>query len=408
MKSFISFENLRKRFPQVAFMDQRGESYLDSASTSLKMDLVWMVLREFYEKEVSNVHRGEHHLSLKATERYEKARDAVANFLGAEHSSEIIFTRSSTEGLNFLAEALSGYLSSGDEILVTEMEHHSNFLPWQALAEKKGLRFKVVPVDSEGGLDMKQLEKLLTPKVKIVSITQVSNVTGVINPLKKIISLARKTKAFVIVDSAQSVSFLSVDVKKMDCDFLVFSGHKIFAPSGIGVLYGKRGILEKLPPYQKGGGMITKVSVDKSDWAEAPYKFEAGTPFIEGALALAEVLSFLKNEVDFEDILEKEKELLFQTEKALSDIPGLRIIGPKNNRSNILSFVFDGLSCSDLSFVLTKQKIALRSGHHCCMPLMDKLGLRSGTVRASFSVYNHGKDVEILKKGILKAIEILS
>lgn len=405
--SNISIPDLRKKFPQAAFMDNEGESYLDSASTSLKMDLVFDVLKEFYGREVSNVHRGEHHLSLKATEKYEQARSVVADFLGADDSSEIVFTRSSTESLNFLAETLAEHLSPGDEILVSEMEHHSNFLPWQNLAEKMNLKFQVAPVNQEGELDWEAFQRFINPKTKILSLTHVSNVTGLINPLEKVTSLARKTKAFVIVDAAQSASFLPIDVKKLDCDFLVFSGHKIFSPSGIGVLYGKKPLLEKLSPYQRGGGMIVQVSKDHAEWAEVPYKFEAGTPFIEGALALASVLSFLKKEVDFEEILKWEKKLVLQAEDSLLSIPGLCVIGPKNNRSNILSFIIEGLNSSDISFILTKQKLALRAGHHCCMPLMEKLGFKSGTVRASFSVYNRAEDVEALKKGLVKALSVL-
>ena len=403
----VSIKDLRKRFPQVAFMDSQGESYLDSASTSLKMDLVQDVLKKVYETGVSNVHRGEHHLSLKATKQYEQARSLAADFLGAEDSSEIIFTRGTTEGLNFLAETLNGFIKPEDEILVSEMEHHSNFLPWQNLAQKGNIKLKIAPVTQEGALDLPALKKLLNSKTKILSLTHVSNVTGVINPLEEIIPLARKTPALVIIDAAQSASFLPLDVKKMDCDFLVFSGHKVFSPSGIGILYGKKSWLEKLPPYQRGGGAISKVSVSQTDWAPIPYKFEAGTPFIEGALALAEVLSFLKKEVDFKKILQWEKELVLQTEDSLSEIPGLLFIGPKNNRSNILSFVVENLSSADLSFILAKQKLALRAGHHCCMPLMDRLGLNSGTVRASFSVYNCPEDVKTLKKGVIKALSIL-
>ena len=405
---YTSIKNLRTRFPQISYMDGKGEFYLDSASSSLKMDLVLNVLKQFYEKETSNVHRGEHHLSLKATEKYEQARVTVADFLSAEDPSEIIFTRSSTEGLNFLADTLSESLNPGDEILVSEMEHHSNFLPWQNLAQKLNVKLQIAPVNKEGALDEEALKKLLNSKTKILSLTHVSNVTGVVNPLKEIIPWARKTPAIVIIDAAQSISFLPIDVKKLDCDFLVFSGHKIFSPSGIGVLYGKKSHLTKLPPYQRGGGTIFKVSLEQTDWAKAPYKFEAGTPFIEGALALAEVLSFLKKEIDFEKILPWEKELVSKAEDSLSEIPDLRIIGPTNNRSNILSFIIDGINSNDLAFVLTKQKLALRAGHHCCMPLMTKLGLNSGTVRASFSVYNREKDVQALKKGIIKALDILN
>lgn len=402
-----SIKDLRKRFPQIAYMDQQGESYLDSASTTLKMDLVLDVLKKFYETEVSNVHRGEHHLSLKATNKYEQARTTTANFLGSEDSSEIVFTRNTTEGLNFLSDTLSQELSAEDEILVTEMEHHSNFLPWQNIAQKLNLKLKIAPVDKDGALDLGTFQKLLNPKTKIVSLTHVSNVTGVINPLEQIIPWIRQTSAIIIVDAAQSVSFLPLNVQKLDCDFLVFSGHKVFAPSGIGVLYGKKAWLNKLPPYQKGGGTIFKVKVDHTDWAEAPYKFEAGTPFIEGALALAKVLSFLKKEVDFTQVFQWEKNLVAQAQDLLSDIPNLKIIGPKNNRSNILSFVVEGVNSSDLAFILAQQKLALRAGHHCCMPLIDKLQLDSGTVRASFSIYNQEKDVVALKKGLVKALGIL-
>ena len=402
-----SISILRKRFPQINFMDHHGESYLDSASTSLKIDVVLEVLKRFYEREVSNVNRGEHHLSLQATKMYEHARQTVASFLGAKDPSEIIFTRSSTEGLNFLATTLSPFLCPEDEILVSEMEHHSNFLPWQNLAQTCHLNLKVAPVNEQGALDLTSFKKLLTKKTKIVSLTHVSNVTGLINPLEKIIHLVRKTPALVIIDSAQSISFLPIDVQKMDCDFLVFSGHKIFSPSGIGVLYGKKSCLEKLSPYQRGGGTIFKVSLDHTDWGEIPYKFEAGTPFIEGALALAAVLNFLKTEVDFDKFLHWEKELLLEAEEALSVISGLRFIGPPHNRTNILSFVVEGINSSDLSFLLSKQKLALRAGHHCCMPLMEKLKLPFGTVRASFSIYNRKEDVKALKKGLVKALDIL-
>ena len=412
------FKNLRKRFPQITFMDQKGESYLDSASTSLKIDIGLEVMKNFYETSVSNVHRGEHHLSLKATENYEKAREKVAQFLGAK-TEEVVFTRNTTESLNLLAESVSSTLNPGDEILVTQMEHHSNFLPWQSLAKKKDLKFKVAPVNKasvdeahlneSGALDLKTFEQLLQPKTKIVALTHVSNVTGVLNPIDEILSLVRKkTKALVILDSAQSASLLKIDVKKLDCDFLVFSGHKVFAPSGIGVLYGKKHLLETLPPYQKGGGMILDVDESSSQWASSPYKFEAGTPFIEGAIALAEVLSFLQKELDFEELLKWEKALVSQTEDLLSQIPKLYFIGPKNNRTNILSFVIEGVHSSDLAFILTKQKVALRSGHHCCMPLMKALNLKSGTVRASFSAYNTKKDVYKLKQALDSALSLLS
>ena len=287
------------------------------------------------------------------------------------------------------------------------MEHHSNFLPWKALAKTRNVELKVAPVTFEGELDEQAFKNLLNPKTKIVALTHVSNVTGVINPLERLIPLVRKTPAFVVVDAAQSASFLPLDVKSIDCDFLVFSGHKVFSPGGIGVLYGKQPVLKKLPPYKRGGGTIFKVSLKDTDWADSPHKFEAGTPFIEGALALGEILSFLKQQVDFKAFMSWEQSLVEEAENLLSKIPGLKVLGPKNNRSNILSFVIEGIYSNDLALILGKQKLALRAGHHCCMPLMQKMGFPGGVVRASFSVYNRKQDVEALQKGLLKAIDIL-
>ena len=402
------FENLRKRFPQALFMESRGESYLDSASTSLKIDIVGKTLKRFYDKEASNVHRGEHHLSLKATEGYEKARASTADFLGAGDPSEIVFSSGATEGLNLLAETLSLPLQPGDQILITAMEHHSNFLPWRAVAEKQRLDLQIAPVDKEGVLDKNQMLRLIGPKTKIVSLTHVSNVTGVINPLRDIISKAKKMGALTVIDAAQSAPLLPLNVKQMDCDFLVFSGHKIFSPAGIGALYGKKKLWDKMPPWKKGGGMIFEVFEDgQAKWADPPQRFEAGTPFIEGALALGEVLSFLKKECEFQEIFPWEKALAKMADDRLSRIPGLRVIGRGGESSNILSFTVEGLVSSDIAFILSQQKLAVRAGHHCCMPLMQSLGLRSGAVRASFSVYNQEKDVTALEKAVLKALEIL-
>jgi len=402
------FRNFRKKFPQIVFMDENEESYLDSASSSLKIDAGLEAMKCFYETGTANVHRGEHHLSLKATEKYEQAREQTAQFLGA-HSNEIVFTRGTTESLNLLAESLSGFLEPEDEILTTQMEHHSNFVPWQRLAQKKSSKFNVAPVTSDGALDLKSFEQLLGPKTKIIALTHISNVTGVLNPLDQLISLIRKkTKAFIVVDAAQSASCQKIAVKKMDCDFLVFSGHKIFSPSGIGVLFGKKALLESLPPYQTGGGMILDVNESSSQWTDSPHKFEAGTPFIEGAIALSEVLSFLQKELDFKELLKWEKFLVSQAEEFLSQIPNLHFIGPKDNRTNILSFIIEGIHSSDLAFILTKEKVALRSGHHCCMPLMKALNLKSGATRASFSVYNTKEDVYRLKKAVDTAISLLN
>ena len=402
-----SAEKLRTLFPQIHHFDKLGESYLDSASTTLKLQCVLDFLQDFYSKDVSNVHRGDHHLSLEVTRKYEEARNTVAEFLNARSSEEIVFTRGTTEGINFLSLTLGDYLKEGDEICLTEMEHHSNLIPWQRLAEQKNLKIRFIPVTPEGRLDLSQLEKYLNKKTKILSVIHISNALGTINPIESLIKKAKSKGILTIVDAAQSVSVTAIDVQKLDCDFLVFSGHKIFSPSGIGVLYGKKEKLLPLPPYHTGGGMITRVSLDSSEWADCPQKFEAGTPFIEGAIALSKTLAFIKNSVDLNEIRSHEKTLLQEAEKELADIPGLRILGPSGEKANILSFVIEGLHSNDMSFIMTKEKVAVRAGHHCCMPLMEKLNLSSGTVRASFSVYNRSQDVQALKRSVLKAVNIL-
>ena len=407
MTSF-SPQRLRGLFPQIQHLDRQGESYLDSASTTLKLQCVLDILRDFYSKDVSNVHRGDHHLSLEATRRYEEARETTARFLNARSAEEIVFTRGTTEGINFLSQTLGEFLEEGDEICLTEMEHHSNLLPWQRLAEQKNLRVRFIPVTPEGRLDLSSLDTYLNDRTKILSLIHISNALGTINPIEGLIKKARAKGAITIVDAAQSVSITELNVQELGCDFLVFSGHKIFAPSGIGVLYGRKEKLLPLSPYHTGGGMITQVSLSRAEWADCPQKFEAGTPFIEGAIALAEILSFLKNSVDLNEVKAYEKSLLQEAEEELSSLPGFRVIGPPaGEKANILSFVMDGLHSSDLSFIMTREKVAVRAGHHCCMPLMEKLNLPSGTVRASFSVYNRPQDIQALKKAILKADSIL-
>lgn len=400
-------QELRKLFPQIRHFDRQGESYLDNASTTLKLQCVLDFLQDFYSKDVSNVHRGDHHLSLEATRRYEEARETVARFLNARHAEEIIFTRGTTEGINFLALTLGEYLKEGDEICLTEMEHHSNLIPWQQIARQRNLKIRFIPVTPEGQLDLSQVDEYLNDRTKIFSVIHISNALGTINPIESLIQKARAKGILTIVDAAQSVSVTEIDVQKLGCDFLVFSGHKIFSPSGIGVLYGKKERLLPLSPYHTGGGMIIRVSLDSSEWADCPQKFEAGTPFIEGAIALAKTLSFIKESVDLNEVRNHEKTLLQEAEGELSEIPGLLILGPTDNKANILSFVIEGLHSNDLSFIMTKEKVAVRAGHHCCMPLMEKLNLSSGTVRASFSVYNRSEDVEALKRSVQKAVSLL-
>ena len=399
--------DIRKRFPQIQHLDRLNEFYLDSASTTLKLDLVIQSLKEIYETQISNVHRGDHHLSLEATENYEKARKQVADFLKASSSEEIIFTKGTTEGINLIANTLGETLKKGDEILVSEMEHHSNFLPWQLLAQKKQLKLKIIPVTPQGEIDLEAFEKALTSQTKILAISHISNVTGVINPVEFMLQKASEKGAYTLVDAAQSVALLDIDVQKMNVDFFVFSGHKIFSPAGTGVLFCKKSILDQLPLYQVGGGTVVDVSLDSAKWADASHRFEAGTPFIEGAITLGKVLSFFRENINCKEIFDYEKSLVDQAALEISEIPNLKIIGSPKNRSNILSFVIEGVDSSDISFILTQQKVAIRSGHHCCIPLMKKLKLSSGTVRASFSLYSRAEDIKALKQGILKSLDIL-
>lgn len=407
MSSFFSIKQIRGCFPQVAYLSREREAYLDSASTSLKLQCGLDTLQHFYEREVSNVHRGDHHLSLKVVKKYEQARESAARFLNADSAEEIVFTRGTTEALNLLAFTLGENLKEGDEILVTEMEHHSNFLPWQALAWRKNLKLKVVPVTEKGELDINSFESLLTPHTKIFSMVHVSNALGTINPVQKLLKKAKAQGALTVLDGAQSASFMPIDVRDLGCDFFAFSGHKVFAPSGIGILYGKKPNLDGLEPWQTGGGMISRVSLKSVDFADGPYKFEAGTPFIEGALSLGSCLDFLKEHLDFRECMAHERTLVAQAEKELSEISGFQKTGKPRDSANILSFTVDGLHTSDLSFVMTKERVALRAGHHCCMPLMEALGLPGGTMRASFSVYNQPSDVVMLKQALLKAVSFL-
>lgn len=407
MSSLFSIKQLREFFPQIAYLSKEREAYLDSASTSLKLQCGLDTMNRFYEREVSNVHRGDHHLSLKAVEKYERARENVAHFLGADSYEEIIFTRGTTEGINLLAYSFEDSLKEGDEILISEMEHHSNLIPWQILAKRKNLKLKFISVTEKGDLDMRSFKNLLSKKTKILSLIHISNSLGTINPVKTLIQEARKVNALTIIDGAQSTNFMEINVKDLDCDFFVFSGHKVFAPSGIGVLYGKKKLLNQLQPYQTGGGMISDVHRQSAEWASGPQKFEAGTPFIEGALALESCLNFLRDHLDFKQLIKFESSLVSQAEKALSEIPGFKRIGKAKATANILSFIVDGLHSSDLSFIMTKEKVALRAGHHCCIPLMKKLKLSSGTMRASFSIYNREEDVIMLKQALLKAVSFL-
>ena len=395
-----SIKNIQSLFPQVSNNSQ--STYLDSASTTLKLQPSIDRVRQFYEHEVSNVHRGLH---TTVTTLYEESRETIAQFISAQSPDEIIFTKGTTDGMNLLAHALIPFLKKGDEIVISEMEHHSNYLPWKNIAQHLCLKIHYIPVTSEGELDQKAFERLWNPKIRLLSLIHQSNVLGTVNPLEGFILKAKENKAITIVDAAQSISTMDIDVQKLNCDFLVFSGHKLFSPSGIGILYGRKEWLKKMKPYQLGGGMVLN-SLDNV-WVDAPYKFEAGTPNIEGALALATTMKFLKQNSSFKEIALYEEFLLQQAEKRLQQIPNCHIIGTSRSRINTLSFVLKDLHSDDIGHILGEQKIIVRTGHHCCQPLMNILNLKSGTIRVSFSVYNKEEDVIKLEKGILKTIKIL-
>ena len=380
--------------------------YLDNAASSQKPAVVIDAVAQFYSEKNSNVHRGIHHLSTLATMAYEDARKIVANFLDAKEE-EIIFTKGTTDALNILARSLSEGLVEGDEILLTEMEHHSNIVPWQEAAKRKGLVVKYIPVKEDFTLDMEVARELITSKTKIVSFVHVSNTLGTINPVYEIASLAKGVGALVVLDAAQSVPHMGVKVSAMkDVDFVVFSGHKMLGPTGVGVLYGKKTLLENMSPVEFGGGMIKKVKFDGSTWADVPEKFEAGTPNIAQAVGLGFAVSYLEK-VGMHKIEEHQKELTVYAQEELLKVEGLKLFGPKTNRAAVFSFSIEGIHPHDLSEVLNRYGVAVRAGHHCTMPLHKKFNL-NGTTRASFYLYNTKEDVDALIKGLEKAKEVLA
>ncbi len=393
-------------FPQIKYLKQRGQIYLDNAATTLKPQCVTDLLNNFYKKQVSNVHRGSHFLSDALTTQYEQARKNIGKWIGSQ--TDVIFTKSTTEGINFLSTSLSECLNPGDEILLTEMEHHSNIVPWQQLAKKKNLKLKFVSVDETGELVWGDLNRLATSKTKIFAFTYYSNVLGTRNPVEKLCTWARGKNIITVVDAAQALTAEPVDVEVLQPDFLVFSAHKIFAPAGLGVLYAREERLKDLKPYQFGGGMVDDVSIHGSEWTKKPQCFEAGTPFVEGALTLSAVRDFLKEQNFYAPPLRQVTSSLIQkAEEELKKIPGLRIIGTSPTRKSILSFVVEGLHCQDLGQLISQAGVAVRAGHHCCLPLMKRYGLSSGTVRVSFAAYNKEEDVVLLRNAVKKAKEIL-
>jgi cysteine desulfurase/selenocysteine lyase len=376
--------------------------YLDNAASTLKPKQVIDRISTYYKMESSNVHRGAHYLSAQGTVAYEGARETIRRFIGAESASEVIFTRGTTESINLVAQTYGRrFLLPGDEIIISELEHHSNIVPWQMIAEERAAEIKVIPVSDSGELDFEAFQKLLSKKTKLVAIAWASNTLGTITDVKKFIAGAHDVGAKVLIDAAQAVSSLKTDVREMDCDFLAFSGHKIFGPYGIGVLYGKAELLDIMPPYQGGGSMIADVTFAKTTFASAPQKFEAGTPSIADAIALATALDYL-SAIGLESVAAYEHELLQYATRELKDIPGLRIIGEALEKAAILSFVLDGIHPSDIGSLIDNEGVAVRTGHHCTQPLMRRYGIPA-TVRASFSIYNTLQEVDRLKETLIKA-----
>jgi cysteine desulfurase/selenocysteine lyase len=381
--------------------------YFDNAATSQKPIAVIDAITNYYNENNANIHRGLHTLADEATAAYETSREAVQEFIKAAHKEEIIFTKGTTDGINLIASAWgNANLNLGDEIILSTLEHHSNIVPWQMLAERKGAVIKVIPVDEEGIINMQAFEQMLTPKTKIVSIIHVSNALGVINPVEEIISKAHANNTLVLLDGAQSAVHLDINVIKLDCDFFVFSGHKIYGPTGVGILYGKRQLLEAMPPYQGGGEMIKEVSFEKTTYNELPFKFEAGTPNIADVIALKAAIEFFKE--NGKEIMRIHEDNLTQyATKKLKSIQGVKIIGDVSNKVSVISFVVDGIHPQDLAVLLDNQGIAVRTGHHCAQPLMKRLGI-VGTTRASFAAYNTIEEIDSFISALQKAISMLS
>ncbi len=397
---------IRDEFP---ILDQKinGEDliYLDNAASTQKPKSVINAIKDYYENDHSNVHRGVHTLSVRATEAYENARVKVAEFLNSPNVHQIIFTKGTTDSINLIASSVTNLIQKDDEILITSMEHHSNIVPWQELCKRTGAVLKVIPINKNGELLIDEYTNMISSRTKIISIVHLSNTLGTINPVEDIIEIAKSHDVITVIDGAQAAGHLPIDVQKLDCDFYLFSGHKIFGPTGIGVLYGKENILNEIDPYQFGGEMILKVTFEETTYNDLPHKFEAGTPNIAGAVGIGASIDFI-NGLDRDLAHQHEMSLHDYALEKLEEIEGVRIIGNASNKSAIISFVIDGLHPHDIGTIINQKGIAVRTGHHCTMPLMDFYSI-PGTVRASFSIYNNHSEVDKLIDAIKLAIKML-
>jgi len=402
-----NIKNIREDFPALhQLIYQKPLVYLDNAATTQKPSCVIQTLKNYYEIQNSNIHRGVHYLSQQATTAFEEVRKTVQVFMNAPHSHEIIFTRGTTESINLVASSFTKkFLKKGDKILISAMEHHSNIVPWQIACEEKNAQLNVIPMDKNGELCLDEFEKMLTDNVKLIAVTHISNALGTVNPMKEIIKRAHQKNIPVLVDGAQSAPHIKIDVQYLDCDFYCFSGHKVYAPMGIGILFGKEKWLNEMPPYQGGGEMIKEVTFNKTTYNELPFKFEAGTPNVGDALGLEAAIMYLNN-IGLEHIHRYEDELLDYTNKRLLEIEGLRFIGNAKEKKGVASFLVGNIHPYDLGTILDKLGIAVRTGHHCAQPIMEYYKI-PGTVRASFALYNTKEEVDILIEGIKKAKNML-
>lgn len=403
----LDIQSIRAEFPILSQkVNGKPLVYFDNAATSQKPKVVIDAITAYYEEINANIHRGVHKLSQLATDAYEISRSKIQHHINARHNHEVIFTSGTTHGINLVSNGFAAILKAGDEVMVSNLEHHSNIVPWQMLCERTGAKLTVIPMNNQGELVLEEFEKLLSEKTKIVAVNHISNALGTINPIKEIIEKAHKAGAAVLIDGAQAAPHIKPDVQELDCDFYVFSGHKICGPTGSGILYGKEAWLNKLPPYQGGGEMIKEVTFEKTTYAELPHKFEAGTPNIEGGIVLGTAIDYL-NSIGFDNIAAYEHELLEYGTQRLLEIEGLKIYGTSKNKTSVISFNIEGIHPYDIGAIVDKLGIAVRTGHHCAQPIMSFFNI-PGTVRASFAFYNMKEEIDALVEAVKKAKTMLS
>lgn len=405
-KVAFNIEQIRSQFPTLArTVNGKALIYFDNGATSQKPQVVIDRINEYYTLENANIHRGVHTLSQEATTAYEEARISIQHYLGAQHAHEIIFTKGTTDSINLVAFSFGELLQKGDEIIISAMEHHSNIVPWQMLCERKKCKLKFIPMSPKGELDLETYKELLSSKTKLVAVTHVSNTLGTVNDVNSIISLAHHVGAKVLIDGAQSIQHMPINVQNLDCDFYTFSGHKLFGPTGVGVLYGKEVTLNSMPPYQGGGDMIKEVTLEKTTYNSLPHKFEAGTPHIAGGIALGTAFEYL-NSLDMEALQQHEKELLDYATGQLQRIDGIQFYGEADYKVSVISFLIEGTHPYDVGTLLDKMGIAVRTGHHCTQPIMDFFKI-PGTIRASFAFYNTKEEVDIFINALQRAVRML-